>query len=65
MSVEIVENRTVGATLGRDSIQRSVYAGIGGLILVLIFMVLYYRLPGVIADVALVIYALFTIASFS
>ncbi len=65
VSVEIVENRTVGATLGRDSIQRSVYAGIGGLILVLIFMVFYYRLPGIIADVALIIYALFTIASFS
>ncbi|MGB3509147.1 MAG: protein translocase subunit SecD [Microcoleaceae cyanobacterium] len=63
--VEIVENRTVGATLGRDSIQRSVYAGVGGLILVLIFMVVYYRLPGIIADVALVIYALFTIACFS
>ncbi|MCL2924201.1 MAG: protein translocase subunit SecD [Trichodesmium sp. MAG_R04] len=65
VSVEIVENRTVGATLGRESIQRSVYAGIGGLILVLIFMVLYYRLPGIIADIALVIYSLFTIASFS
>ncbi|MGD1804453.1 protein translocase subunit SecD [Dapis sp. BLCC M126] len=65
VSVEIVENRTVGATLGRDSIERSVYAGIGGLILVLVFMVFYYRLPGIIADVALVIYALFTIASFS
>ncbi|NES75665.1 MULTISPECIES: protein translocase subunit SecD [Okeania] len=65
VSVEIVENRTVGATLGRDSIQRSVYAGAGGLILVLIFMVVYYRLPGIIADVALVIYALFTIASFA
>ncbi len=65
VSVEIVENRTVGATLGRDSIQRSVYAGIGGLILVLVFMVWYYRLPGIIADVALIIYALFTIASFS
>ena len=65
VSVEIVENRTVGATLGRESIQRSVYAGIGGLILVLIFMVFYYRLPGIIADIALVIYALFTIASFS
>ncbi|MDE5067962.1 MAG: protein translocase subunit SecD, partial [Trichodesmium sp. St4_bin8_1] len=65
VSVEIVENRTVGATLGKDSIQRSVYAGIGGLILVLIFMVFYYRLPGIIADIALVIYALFTIASFS
>ncbi|MFN7658158.1 MAG: preprotein translocase subunit SecD, partial [Dolichospermum sp.] len=40
--VEIAERRTVGATLGKDSIQRSIYAGIGGLTLVLIFMVLYY-----------------------
>ncbi|KDR54919.1 MULTISPECIES: protein translocase subunit SecD [Oscillatoriales] len=63
--VEIVENRTVGATLGRDSIQRSIYAGSGGLILVLIFMVAYYRLPGAIADVALVVYALFTLAIFA
>lgn len=63
--VEIVENRTVGATLGRDSIQRSIYAGTGGLILVLIFMVAYYRLPGAIADVALVVYALFTLAIFA
>ncbi|MBS0015730.1 MAG: protein translocase subunit SecD [Arthrospira sp. SH-MAG29] len=63
--VEIVENRTVGATLGRDSIQRSIYAGGGGLILVLIFMVAYYRLPGAIADVALVVYALFTLAIFA
>ncbi|MBP5971751.1 protein translocase subunit SecD [Brasilonema sp. CT11] len=62
--VEIVENRTVGATLGKDSIQRSIYAGIGGLVLVLIFMVVYYRLPGVIADIALVIYALLTYATF-
>ncbi len=63
--VKIVENRTVGATLGRDSIQRSIYAGLGGLILVLIFMVLYYRLPGVIANIALIIYALLTLASFA
>ncbi|MBE9213746.1 protein translocase subunit SecD [Plectonema cf. radiosum LEGE 06105] len=63
--IEIVENRTVGATLGRDSIQRSIYAGVGGLILVLIFMVVYYRLPGVIADLSLVIYALLTWACFA
>ncbi|MDF5723642.1 MAG: protein translocase subunit SecD [Rhizonema sp. PD37] len=62
--VTIGEIRTVGATLGKDSIQRSIYAGIGGLVLVLIFMVVYYRLPGVIADVALMIYALLTYASF-
>ncbi|MBF2015194.1 MAG: protein translocase subunit SecD [Rivularia sp. T60_A2020_040] len=63
--IEIVENRTVGATLGRDSIQRSIYAGVGGLVLVLIFMVVYYRLPGLIADLSLVIYALLTWACFA
>ncbi|HEY9692906.1 MAG TPA: protein translocase subunit SecD [Oculatellaceae cyanobacterium] len=63
--VEIVENRTVGATLGRDSIQRSIYAGGGGLLFVLVFMGVYYRLPGLIADVALVIYSLLTLAAFA
>ncbi len=63
--VEIVENRTVGATLGKDSIQRSIYAGIGGLVLVLIFMLVYYRLPGLIADFSLIIYALLTYATFA
>jgi preprotein translocase subunit SecD len=62
--VEIVENRTIGASLGRDSIQSSINAGIGGLILVLIFMIGYYRLPGVIANIALLIYALLTWAAF-
>ncbi|OLT61129.1 protein translocase subunit SecD [Moorena bouillonii] len=65
LPVEIVENRTVGATLGRDSIQRSIYAAVVGLILVLIFMVFYYRLPGIIANIALSIYALITIAAFA
>lgn len=63
--VEIAERRTVGATLGKDSIQSSIYAAIGGLILVLIFMIVYYRLPGLIADVSLVIYSLLTWASFA
>ena len=62
--VEIIENRTIGASLGRDSIQSSINAGIGGLVLVLIFMVAYYRLPGVIANIALLIYALLTWAAF-
>ncbi|HEY9799543.1 MAG TPA: protein translocase subunit SecD [Leptolyngbyaceae cyanobacterium] len=63
--VEIAEIRTVGATLGKDSITSSIYAGIGGLTLVLIFMVFYYRLPGLIADIALIIYAVLTWASFA
>ena len=62
--VEVAERRTVGATLGKDSIQRSIYAGIGGLTLVLIFMVWYYRLPGMIANVSLLIYSLLTWATF-
>jgi preprotein translocase subunit SecD len=63
--VEIVSNRTVGATLGRDSIQSSIYAGIGGLFLVAIFMGVYYRLPGLVADFALVIYTILTLAAFN
>ncbi|MEO1208821.1 MAG: protein translocase subunit SecD [Cyanobacteria bacterium J06638_20] len=63
--VEILENRTVGATLGRDSIERSIIAGLSGLALVLVFMVLYYRLPGLVADIALVVYALLTLAAFA
>lgn len=65
LPVEIVENRTVGATLGRDSVQRSLYAALFGLALVLIFMAVYYRLPGIIADVALVVYALLTWAAYN
>lgn len=63
--VEVIENRTVGATLGRDSIQRSLYAGIIGLSLVLVFMAVYYRLPGILADIALVVYALLTWAAYN
>jgi preprotein translocase subunit SecD len=63
--VEIEEIRSVGATLGKDSIQRSVYAAIGGLLLVLIFMGVYYRLPGIIADISLIVYALLNLGVFA
>lgn len=65
LPVEIIENRTVGATLGRDSVVRSLYAAILGLVLVLVFMAVYYRLPGVLADIALVVYALLTWAAYN
>ncbi|MDJ0695242.1 protein translocase subunit SecD [Mastigocoleus sp. MO_188.B34] len=65
LPIEIVENRTVGATLGQDSIRSSIFAGLSGLALVLVFMVLYYRLPGLIANIALIIYALLTWACFA
>ena len=63
--VEIVENRTVGATLGAESILSSIYAGVAGLLLVIIFMVVYYHGLGVVADIALISYAVITYDSFS
>jgi protein-export membrane protein SecD len=56
--------RQVGATLGEQSINASIQAGTIGLIAVLMFMVIYYRLPGALADVALVIYALLNVAAY-
>lgn len=63
--VEVVENRTVGATLGQDSVRQSLFAALGGLVLVLIFMAVYYRLPGILADIALVVYSILTFAAFA
>jgi preprotein translocase subunit SecD len=60
--LEIVDRRTIAATLGSDSVRRSVVAGVIGLIVVMIFMIAQYRLPGVLAAVALVIYALINLA---
>jgi protein-export membrane protein SecD len=57
-----VETRGVGPTLGQDSIQKSVRAGAIGLSIVLLFMLIYYRLPGLLADLALIIYAVITVA---
>jgi len=61
---QIVEENTVGPTLGADSIAKSQKAGIIGLSIVMLFMILYYRVPGVIADIALVIYSLILFALF-
>ena len=61
---KIVEENTVGPTLGADSIEKSKLAGIIGLGAVMLFMVAYYRLPGLIADIALIIYSLILFALF-
>jgi protein-export membrane protein SecD/preprotein translocase SecF subunit len=61
---KVVDGRTVGASLGQDSINKSLIAGLIGLLMVVLFMGIYYRLPGVVADVALVIYAATTFALF-
>jgi preprotein translocase subunit SecD len=62
--LEVVENRTVGATLGQDSVRKSLVAGAIGLLIVIAFMLIYYRLPGFLADVALLLYAAVVLALF-
>jgi len=64
VSLHIAESRTVGATLGEDSVRKSIIAGAIGLAAVAIFMILYYRLPGVLAVLALLLYATLTFALF-
>ena len=58
VNVEIMEKRTVGPTLGRDSLDKSYQAGLYGILAVLIFMIGYYRLPGVLANLALALFIL-------
>ena len=55
VEVRILENRSVGPTLGRDSINRSLKAGIVGLSLILLFMIIFYKGFGLVADLALLI----------
>lgn len=61
---KLVSQNTVGATLGNESVKRSLIAGLIGLVLVGLFMVIYYRVPGFLAVAALSIYALINIAVF-
>jgi SecD/SecF fusion protein len=60
--VEIIEDRTVGPSLGHDSIEQGRVAGIISMLLVAVFMVLYYRLAGAVADIALAMNVLFVMA---
>jgi preprotein translocase subunit SecD len=62
--LRVETNRTVGPTLGEDSLQKSLLAGAIGLSTVVVFMLLYYRFPGFLADVALLIYASVVLALF-
>jgi preprotein translocase subunit SecD len=62
--VSIEQEQTVDATLGADSIRKSIIAGQVALAIVALFMILYYRLPGALASVALLVYTLLTLAIF-
>ncbi len=60
--VELISQQSVGATLGADSLNKSLYAGIIGILIVMVFMIAYYRLPGLLAAIALVLYGVLTLA---
>jgi preprotein translocase subunit SecD len=62
--LEVIQSSRIEPTLGRDSVQQSVVAGLIGLLLVAFFMIAYYRLPGVLAVLALLYYAALTYAIF-
>lgn len=62
--IKPLTERVVGPSLGAESVQRSIVAGILGLAIVSLFMIFYYRLPGLIAVVALTVYAAITFAVF-
>ena len=62
--LEIIQIAKVGATLGKESVRQSLWAGVVGLGLVLLFMVGYYLLPGVLSALALALYTLYSLAAY-
>ena len=61
--VDVIERRSVGPTLGRDSLDRTLRAGAIAMVMVLLFMIMLYGVGGALADLALVLYGLFLLAS--
>ena len=64
VALNVVDSRTVGASLGADSVQKSILAGAIGVLVVLLFMAVFYRVPGLLADVALIVFVLLNLAIF-
>ena len=62
--MKVIATDQVGPTLGQDSIRRSILAGVVGVLAVLLFMLIYYRLPGLLADLALILFGLLNLSLF-
>jgi preprotein translocase subunit SecD len=60
--VKLISQNNIGATLGQEAVTKSVVAGLLGLLMVLLFMLIYYRLPGLVAAIALLMYAFIALA---
>ena len=63
--VEIIENRVIGPTLGKESIDASVKAGFIGFIVILLFMIIFYKLPGIVSSVTLILYVVLVLGYLS
>jgi preprotein translocase subunit SecD len=63
-TISIATSTEVGATLGANTVRLTLLAGAFGLVIVILFMLLYYRLPGVVASLALLLYAAIVLAIF-
>lgn len=64
LPIELSGTQTIGASLGADALQSGIRAGIWGSILVIIFLILWYRLPGFISSITLVMYVIISLALF-
>ena len=62
--IELISQQTVGASLGKDSVEKSLVAGLVGLLMLSFFMIIYYRLQGVLAVIALFIYSMIVLSLF-
>ncbi|HCJ52632.1 MAG: protein-export membrane protein SecD [Candidatus Kerfeldbacteria bacterium RIFCSPLOWO2_01_FULL_48_11] len=62
--ITLISQQAVGATLGKESVHRSFFAGLLGIAIVSLFMIVYYRYPGLLSVFALCLYALITLALF-
>ena len=62
--IKLLSQQTIGASLGADSVQKSLAAGIIGLLAATIFMLIFYRFPGLLSVFALLIYAIVSLAIF-
>ena len=60
--ITLISQQTIGASLGAESLSKSLKAGVYGLILVVLFMILFYRLPGMVSVIALGVYVLIVLA---
>ncbi|WKZ38093.1 MAG: protein translocase subunit SecD [Anaerolineales bacterium] len=64
VALKIVETRIIGPTLGADSLNKSLIAGLIGMTIVAMFMIVYYRMPGIVAVLSILIYAAVVFAIF-